>query len=100
MLCLTLVGCEPPSPCDDVGSAYAAVQSMVRPELSTPATASFPPLSSVRLAPVNKCEFLGAGYVDTINLAGRPVRTYYRMQLALDRQSGRYRQLSFEFVSM
>ncbi len=28
------------------------------------------------------------------------MRTYYRMQLALDRQSGRYRQLSFEFVSM
>jgi hypothetical protein len=94
-----LAACGPPKACTDAASAYQAVKPLVLAELTAPSSASFPPIAQTRITPVNDCEFLAIGYVDSRADPAHPVRTYYTAHLRLDPKAGRYAKLRLEFSS-
>jgi hypothetical protein len=99
-ICLILAGCGPPAVCVDVPAAYKGLQPLVLAQIVNPKSAVFPPVSAIRLTPVNTCEFVGAGYVDTRNDDGRALRTYYRAYIRLDRTAHAYKTISLDFSSL
>lgn len=98
LICLPLAACGgPPAVCTDTAAAYTALQPMVRAELQFPDTAAFPAQAEVRVTPVNDCEFLAAGYVDSGNAAGGAGRSFYQARLRFDETGDRYEQISLRF---
>jgi hypothetical protein len=98
LLCLPLTACGgPPEACTDTTAAYAGVQPMVSAELAFPDTAAFPAQGEVRVTPVNDCEFLAAGYVDSQNAAGGAVRSFYQARIRYDVAGDRYDRITLRF---
>ncbi len=94
-----LAACGQSAACRNEAAAYKGLQPMILQEIVNPAQATFPALQLIRLTAVNKCEFVGKGYVDTKSVAGVPVRVHYTVHTRLDPATHKYQKLSLDFSS-
>jgi len=57
---------------------YNAIKSEILSRVYTPATATFPPFTEVKIKHTKKGEFQVRGYLDAQNRFGAVIRNYYR----------------------